>query len=116
MASTFDGASFEERGSGNGTFFPAHGGKCNYTILKIPGGSKTVIQVGTYAPVEVTIPIQMTAAQLATMRGKANVRGSLVYNFGTYTATLIELGGVNEVKPDKDYYQADARFLVEWWL
>lgn len=112
MAS-FDGATFDERGQGNGTFFPIHGIKIEVAILKIPGGSKSYLQSLGVPAQPFDLPIKATAAQLDALRGKVNTSGNLAYSFGTFTATLQEVSSPIEIKRGADYYFATLKLLIE---
>ena len=109
---TFDGAGFSEKGAGGGTFFSIHGARVNYTIHKIPGGSKSFLQLGATPPVDFDMPAQCTASQLSALRGKINVSGTLAYSWGSFTAVLAEVADVKEVKSGQDYFQMTLRFQV----
>ena len=109
---TFDGAGFSERGQGGGLFFPIHGIKINVAILKVPGGAKTYLQPLQVPPTPFDCPAQMTASQLAAMRGKVGVSGTLAYSFGSFTATLESVDGPVEVKRGQDYWQGTLKFQV----
>lgn len=112
---TFDGVTFSERGTANGALLPMHGFKMNTAILAIPGGNTVIVQCLGYAAVPLDIPARVTAAQLASLRGKVSTTGALVYVGGTITCTLTDVEGAQEIRQPNDVYFVTLKFLTEWY-
>jgi phage-related protein len=109
---TFDGTSFEEKGSGGGVSFPIHPKKINFSVLNVPGGNKVFLQLGSVPPTDFSLPIQCTAAQLASLRSSVNTQATLAYSWGSVTAVLESIDDPREVKQPVNTYQATLRFKV----
>lgn len=115
---TFDGTTFQERGRASGTFLPIHGAKCRYAVLHVPQSSISYIQIAGVDGAPLDLPARVTAAQLASLRGKVGTQGTLVYAGGTLTAigtscTLVEVSDVQEIKKDADMYFCTLKFLTK---
>jgi hypothetical protein len=108
---TFAGITFGERGRGGGSFFPVHGAKSRIAILHAPGGDYVYVQSMGYDAAPLDVPAKVTAAQLASLRGKVGTSDSLVYAGGTITATLESIDA-QEVKRPNDVYFATLKFIV----
>jgi len=112
MSASFDGVSFGERGNG-ATSFPVWSVEGTVIVKKIPGGDKNVIQViGNKLP-RLAFIAKCTAAQLASLRTKAEAltTGTLDFSFETCTATLVSVTDAQEVGAGHDVYFATLNFI-----
>lgn len=109
---TFSGITFSERGTANGAMLPVHGAEVSTNVITIPGGSVIYLQVGQPKPVSFSLPVRVTAAQLASLRGKVNTSATLVYTGGSITATLEEVSEPQKVKPAVDYLMVTLQLKV----
>jgi hypothetical protein len=108
---TFASITFSERGKASGTFFPIHGARCRYAILPCPGGVKVYLQILGADAAPLDVPARVTAAQLASLRGKVGQSGTLAYAGGSTSATLTEVTP-EEIKKDVDMYFVTLKFLI----
>jgi hypothetical protein len=91
---------------------PIHGARSRYAILPCPGGVKVFLQLLGADAAPLDVPARMTAAQLASLRGKVSQSGTLAYAGGSTSATLVEVANVEEVKREVDMFFATLKFLV----
>jgi hypothetical protein len=108
---SFDGVSFKELTQDS--TYPTWSKSGNTLIKNIPGGSKNVIQkVGTDLP-RLAMPVQLTAAQLASLKTKAEAAtvGTLIFSYETCTARLQSVDSPASVGIDNDIYPATLNFI-----
>jgi hypothetical protein len=87
---SFDGVSFKELTQDS--TYPTWSKSGNTLIKNIPGGSKNVIQkVGTDLP-RLAMPVQLTAAQLASLKTKAEAAtvGTLIFQLRNLHSSATE--------------------------
>jgi hypothetical protein len=107
---TFGANSFDERGSGGGRDFPAHGAKAEIVVIIRPGGSPLVQHIGP-APQDFSVPGQGTEAQLDALRGAVGDAATLTYVGGAISARLKAVSGALKIKDERDLWRFDLQFV-----
>ena len=107
---TFGSNAFDERGSGGGRDFPAHGAKAEIVVLIRPGGSPLVQHIGD-APQDFSVPAQGTEAQLQALREAVGDSATLTYVGGAVSARLKAVSGALKVKNERDVWRFDLQFV-----
>lgn len=111
MTVSFAGAStLGERGAGPGNY-PVWSVEGVVVVKKIPGGNKNVIQVIGIKRPRLALTVKCTAAQLAALRAKIGVTGTLVFHFETTTATLESVENAAEQGAGHEVYFATLNLI-----
>ncbi len=108
MAS-FGAISFGE-GQGGRTY-PVWGRAAEYSLTHIPGGSTTILQTSGRQADTLNLPIQCTAAQLASLYSAVDTVATLTYSYGSRSAYLAEVSNVEEQLAGKDLYFATLKLV-----
>jgi hypothetical protein len=107
---TFGANNFDERGSGGGRDFPAHGAKAEIVVIIRPGGVPLIQHIGV-APHDFSVPGQGTDAQLQALRGAVGAQATLTYVGGAISARLKAVTGALKVKNERDLWRFDLQFV-----
>jgi hypothetical protein len=111
MSGSFDGTNFiGERGAG-ASAFPVWGKAGSIVIKRVPLGNKNVIQKIAVGLPRLALVVKVTAAQLAALRGKIGVEGTLVFGYESATARLESITGAAEQSAGHDVYFATLNLI-----
>ncbi len=108
---SFGGTSFWEQYEG-GLSANEPDVRTNEAILEIPGGNAVVYQDFGQGAQTLELPVAVMAAELAALRAKRGVSGSLVWHSGTNSARLRHVTNARRVALDSDGYLCQLNFLM----
>jgi hypothetical protein len=106
---SFGAISFGE-GQG-GRSFPVWGRAAEHSVTHIPGGNISILQTSGKQADTLSLPIQCTAAQLASLYSAVDTVATLIYSYGSRSAYLSEVSNVEEQQAGQDMYFATLKLI-----
>src|SRR5262245_51673703 len=101
-----------EFGEGQGgRSYPVWGREAEYSLTHIPGGNTSVLQTSGKQADMLSLPIQCTTAQLASLYAAVDTIATLTYSYGTRNAYLTGVTNVEEQLAGKDVYFATLKLI-----
>lgn len=89
-----------------GRTYPVWGRAAEYSVTHIPGGNTSIIQTSGKMADRLQLPIQCTAAELASLYSAVDTVQTLTYGYGSRSAYMAEISNVEEQLAGKDLYYA----------